>query len=305
MIDRLPARIPGATILNRIDLPDELADRAGKAPRPFFNRAVNRGFDIRNAAGDEVEISLYDEVGIWGVTAADFRAKLNRVRNAARIVLRINSPGGDVFDGIAIHNDLQDHPAEIVVRVTGLAASAASIIAMAGDRVEMAPASFLMIHNAWALGIGDKHTMEGLREVLSSIDGALAGVYAARTGLSVDDVAEMMDDETWLNAERAVADGFADSAIADEDTTAANAKFDLSGFAHAPDGLGLPRDEAARPASKNDFERCLRDAGYSRTEAKAAAARVFENGNEALRDAGSVDSETLAALERLTATIAS
>lgn len=257
--------------------------------RPFFNRAQGRAFEVR-AADMVTEIDLYDEIGYWGVTASDFRRQIRGVKTP-RIALRINSPGGDVFDGIAMYNDLAEHDAEVEVQVTGLAASAASIVAMAGDRVSMADNAFMMIHNAWALAIGDRNDMTAMAGVLEKIDGALAETYAARADGSAKDFAALMDDETWLTAGEAVDLGLADSAEAAEDVAA---RFDLSVFHRTPKALKAPTADG--PATKRDFERALRDAGASKTVAAGMVAAGYQAVAGGRREAGdgAADLSTLA-----------
>lgn len=279
-------------ICNRIDLPRDWPSRH----RPFFNRASGRAFDVQ-AAEEVTEVNLYDEIGWYGVSAAQMRRLLDQV-STPRILLRINSPGGDVFDGIAIHNDLQAHPSKVTVRVTGIAASAASLIAMAGDRIEIFGNAFVMIHNAWALAIGDKADMRELADTLEQIDGALASAYARQTGKTAKEIGRMMDAETWLNGEAAVEQGFADAVVSGEPD--AKARFDLSGFRNLPDSLDAA--PPVQPYTIRDLERSLRDAGYSRSAARELAARAHES--EPLRDAGPLDRKTRAAFERLIAVIA-
>lgn len=209
------------------------------------------------------EITLYDQIGGWGVTAGEFKEQLDAI-TGDQLILNLNSPGGDVFDGIAMYNDLADHPAEVTVRIQGLAASAASLIAMAGDKIEIADGAFLMIHNAWGLSVGNKNRMREVADLLDEIDDALAGIYVEKTGLKKADIAQMMDDETWFNAEDAVTQGFADTKKGDNTT---NAAFDLSVFNHAPTELlsEIPMEWK----TKRDVERTLtQDAGFSRSHAR-------------------------------------
>ncbi|MEX2642141.1 MAG: head maturation protease, ClpP-related [Acetobacterales bacterium] len=282
-------------IYNRIDMPEGLR----QARRPFFARASGRRFEVEVAAEDTAELSIYDEIGYFGVSAADVRSALDGVTQA-NIRLRLNSPGGDVFDGIAIHNDLVAHPAQVTVEVVGLAASAASVIAMAGDRIEVAEAGFLMIHNAWALAIGDRREMTEMAGVLGQIDEALAGVYARRSGLARDAVAGLMDAETWLAGPAAVEQGFADAVIEAPEAEAKAALFDLSTFRNTP--AGLRAQAPAAPSTTRDLERSLRDAGWSRSAAKAIASRAAAD-DAPPRDAGIVDAETRAAFGRVLETL--
>lgn len=174
---------------------------------------------IRAAADEGPTISIYDRIGESydgeGVTAKRISAALRSI-GARDVTVNVNSPGGDFFQGVAIYNLLREHKAKVTVKVMGIAASAASIIAMAGDEVLMGDGAFLMIHNAWAMAIGNRHDMMAASEQLAPFDAAMAQVYAARSGQSVVDAAAMMDKETWLGAAQAVEDGFATGLITRE-----------------------------------------------------------------------------------------
>ena len=158
------------------------------------------------------EILLYDEIGFWGVTATDFANALNQVGDGP-LTLRINSPGGDVFDGYAIYNMLRARKAPVNVIVDGLAASAASFIAMAGATIAMAEPSMLMIHNSWGMCVGDRHDMLDMAATQEKIDGQIAAIYAVRSGADAADMAALMDDETWLTATESKARGLCDVVI--------------------------------------------------------------------------------------------
>lgn len=170
-------------------------------------------YRITNAAdSDEAEIMLYDEVGGWfGATADRFIADLRDV-TAPNLRVRINSPGGSVFEGIAIANALRSHSANVTVQVDGIAASIASVIAMAGDRVEMAPNTMMMIHDASGLCMGDAADMEEMAELLDLISDNIADAYAARAGGTRDQWRDRMRAETWYLPEDAVDAGLADEA---------------------------------------------------------------------------------------------
>ncbi|MFM9629374.1 head maturation protease, ClpP-related [Streptomyces galilaeus] len=171
-------------------------------------------YRISNAAApDEAEVMLYDEVGGWyGATADQFIADLRGV-TAPNLRVRINSPGGSVFEGIAIANALRSHPANIVVQVDGIAASIASVIAMAGDRIEMAPNTMLMIHDASGVCLGNASDMEEMAELLDLISDNIADAYASRAGGTREQWRERMKAETWYLPEDAVENGLADEAI--------------------------------------------------------------------------------------------
>lgn len=255
------------TVFNRIDVPDIGRARTLRPAGRMFNRPDGAGFDVRAQDGATV-IDLYDEIGFFGITAAEFRRKLDAVRTD-EILVRINSPGGDVFDGIAIHNDLAAHPARVTTRVTGIAASAASEVAMAGDRIEMFESAFLMIHNAWALVIGDRNDLRGFADVLEQIDGALAAVYARRTGKTAKAISALMDAETWMAGPKAVEEGFADALVepAGEDGTVVAWLDFLSRFRNAPEPIRAP---AVAPPSEPE------EMFVIPPDARAAFERLYE-----------------------------
>lgn len=254
----------------------------------FFARSVGTSFDVR-AEADSTEIDIYDEIGFWGVNAKEFRSRL---RDAGDVVLRINSPGGDVFDGIAIYNDLVQHKGNVRVEVTGLAASVASVIAMAGDEIAIADNGFFMIHNAWTIGLGNRHDFNELSGTLAKIDDAMARTYASRTGAGIRSIKQMMDDETWLTAKEAKEIGFATGSIGNAD---AKAKFDVSVFGEIPDALKWEPD-GVEPETERDWERtAMQDAGWSRSRVRAfKRALTKENTDETMQDAGGVDFSALA-----------
>jgi ATP-dependent protease ClpP protease subunit len=173
---------------------------------------------IRNAKGDAAEIYIYGQIGSAGwfsdgteITAAQFQKDLKALGDVKTIDVRINSEGGDVWDGKTIYTLLQQHPAKVAMHIDGLAASAASFIAMAGNTIEIAESSFMMIHNAWSFAIGNAADLRKSADLLEAVDGTLADVYAARTKLPVKDVSQMMADETWMDGKTCVAKGFADT----------------------------------------------------------------------------------------------
>lgn len=233
-----------------------------KLPKPEFERPKAYQGDARSDvlerwkpmaadAEDAATISIYDVIGEdwWtgeGVTAKRIAGALRSIGKNP-VVVNINSPGGDMFEGLAIYNLLREHPAKVTVKVMGLAASAASIIAMAGDEIEMGLGSFLMIHNSWGVVVGNQDDMRTAAETFSEFDAAMADIYAARTGGDVAEIAKMMADETWLRAETAIDKGFADATFDAPDTENADtgkkarAALDAS-LAKA----GVPRSERRR-----------------------------------------------------------
>lgn len=157
----------------------------------------------------EVEVSIYDEIGFGGVTAKDFMAEVKKLKGQ-HIHLRINSVGGSVIEGAAIYNALRRHKGGLTVHVDGLAASMASVIAMAGEEVYIADNAMLMIHNPWSMTMGDADDLRKEADVLDKLKNTLVNAYARKTGMEAEDIAAMMDEETWLNATQSVAMGFAD-----------------------------------------------------------------------------------------------
>jgi len=188
-----------------------------KLSRPYnFRRPADAPpkswYRIANVAADSVEIGLYDEIGMYGVSASDFVSELQAV-DTGRITLRINSPGGDVFDGLAILNSLRNHRAVIDVVVDGLAASAASFIAQAGDTVKMSPNSVMMIHEASGVCLGNASDMRELADLLDKTSANIANIYSRRSGRSAEEHRAAMRDETWYTDREAVDAGLADSVI--------------------------------------------------------------------------------------------
>lgn len=174
-----------------------------------------RGFSIV-AKTKEAEIWIYEEIGAggWfegGLSAKQFAEDLKALGKLERILVHINSPGGDVFDGIAIYNILKQNSARVAVTIDGLAASIASVIAMAGDEISMAENALMMIHDPWSIGIGNSAELREVADRLDKVGGVLTDTYARKTGLEPAQIAEMMALETWMTAAEAQAQGFVDT----------------------------------------------------------------------------------------------
>jgi ATP-dependent protease ClpP protease subunit len=190
--------------------------------------------EVRAANESDTSISIYDSIGEnWdgtGITAKKISAILRTIGSDKDVTVNLNSPGGDFFEGVAIYNLLREHKGKVTTRVVGLAASAASVIAMAGDEILMGEGTFLMIHNAWTVAIGNRHDMADAAALLEPFDAAMAKLYANRAGITEAAAASIMDDETWIDASQALKDGFAtgmiDSADVahDKPATASNKK---------------------------------------------------------------------------------
>lgn len=179
------------------------------------NRVATRRdwWRIDNAADDATPVYIYDEIGWFGLTATDFLAQLSAI-DTPRITLHLNSPGGEVFDGIAIYSTLQQHPAHVDVIIDSLAASITSVIAMAGDTLTITPNGTMMIHDAMGLAVGNAADHRDLAELLDKISDNIASIYAQRTGSvaqrNVDKWRRAMRAETWYSAKEALAAGLVD-----------------------------------------------------------------------------------------------
>jgi len=161
------------------------------------------------------EILIYDIIGQdffgAGVIAKDIKAQLDGYKDSEEILVRINSPGGDVFEGVTIFNLLKEHSAKITVKVEGYAASIASIVAMAGDHVEIAANAMFMIHNPYVFALGDSKELRKTADVLDKIKDSLIGTYQTKASIDDKKLSNLMDDETWFSADEAKELGFADS----------------------------------------------------------------------------------------------
>ncbi|MBF0153249.1 MAG: Clp protease ClpP [Magnetococcales bacterium] len=195
------------------------------------------------------DIVLYDEIGSCGITAKDFLNDLQSLGDVEAITLRLNSPGGSVFDGIAIHNALKRHQAKVTVFIDGIAASIASVIAMAGDEVIMPENAMLMIHDPSGLVWGTATDMRAMAEALDRMKSGLVAAYRDKSGIEDAEIDDLMARETWLTAQEAVALGFADRM---EKPVKMAASFDLTRFKNTPAGLTChSHEQGAEPETAN------------------------------------------------------
>ncbi len=213
-------------------------------PRTPVLASIPQGVDV---GGGTVTLRLYDPIdsygGEWGVSAKEFAAAVDALPDGTtEIILLINSPGGEVWDGLAILNTLRKHPARVVAIVEGIAASAASFIAAGCDEMVMAGNSEVYIHNAWGYASGDADDMRAAAEDLERLDRNIAAIYAEKSGQTVDYWLAEMPRDRFMSAEEAVESGLADRIEGDGDAPAARARFDLSAFARRGDRA--PRAEA-------------------------------------------------------------
>jgi ATP-dependent Clp endopeptidase proteolytic subunit ClpP len=219
-----------------------------------------RWFDFRaQAAGPEVVV--YDEIGAFGIPAKAFLDQLKALGPVAELTVRINSPGGSVFDGVAIYNALKRHEAKVTAWVDGIAASIASMIAMAGDEVVMPENAMLMLHDPSGLVMGSAADMRAMAEALDRMKAGMVAAYRDKSGRSDAEIEALMAAETWLSAQEAVALGLADRI---EQPVSMAAHFDLSRFRNPPPQLVAL---AATPSPQEDDMSDSKKASSRKTEA--------------------------------------
>lgn len=225
------------------------------------------------AAATDNTISVLEPIGMdpWtgeGMTAKRMAGILRSIGAEKDVTVLVNSPGGDLFEGMAIYNLLRDHKGSVTMKVLGIAASAASIIVMAGDEVLIARAGFLMIHNTWVMAVGNRNDLREIADTLEPFDAAMADIYAARAGLEQKPVQKMMDAETWIGGSAAVEQGFADALLpADEVKKGASVKKDQIAAYLLDMGLakaGMPRSE--RRALLQDYKSGTQNAAGTGTQ---------------------------------------
>jgi ATP-dependent Clp endopeptidase proteolytic subunit ClpP len=207
---------------------DQFRSLSSRARMPSKLEEVWQGFKAaspcrmhpRNAKkGEEATLLIYGTIGddFWGDgnPAKGILEEISAL-DTDKLRIRINSPGGDVFDGMAIYTAIREFKGQKIVQIDGLAASQAAVIAMAGDTIEISPAAMMMIHDAWGMVMGNAQDARQFAEVLDKIDSQIASVFAAKTRKPIDELRLKMDSEAWFTAEEAVAYGLANSLLADE-----------------------------------------------------------------------------------------
>ncbi|AGL19506.1 head maturation protease, ClpP-related [Actinoplanes sp. N902-109] len=240
---------------------------------------------ITETDGTSAKVHIDDVIdswgGYWGISAKEFNQALGELGDVDEITLHINSPGGEVFEGVAILNALRRHPATVTAVVDGLAASAASFIAVGVDKLVMGRNTELMIHDAWGIAIGPAADMHSMGERLDKLSDNIASMYADKAGGALGDWRSLMLAETWYTADEAVAAGLADEVeggqLADDEIVAA--AFDLSVFKHrgraqAPAPAAAVADRPAPPAQAVDERRDRFDARRTNRHARRAAAHA-------------------------------
>ena len=233
--------------------------------RKLFDLAqanAGRGVAIRSeTVGDTATVYIYDIIdAYWGISAKNFARELAAI-TTPNIDLRINCPGGDVFEARAMMAAISDHPAKVTAKIDGLAASAATALTLACDSVEIIEGGFYMIHKAWTFEMGNADDLRVTADLLDKVDGVLADGYAQKTGKSVDDILGQMTAETWFTAEEAVSEGYANSVTSVGVSNSTRTAFNVTAYANAPTAL-------TEPEQTPDW-----DAAFARRNARA---RLYE-----------------------------
>lgn len=197
-------------------------------------KATQSWYSMVAKSASAAEVLIYGEIGDWGITAKQFTDDLKALGDVSHLNVRINSPGGSVTDSNAIYNAIKRHSARVTVDIDGIALSMGSVIAMAGDFVSMAENGLMMIHNPWGMAVGDAAELRKSADVSDKMKGTMISSYAKKTGMSVEEISDLMDAETWYNADEALETGFIDE-ISDRIDLAAS--FDLSKFGNVPKQL--------------------------------------------------------------------
>lgn len=211
---------------------------------------ANSWYSIKAKGTGHAEILMYEEIGGWGISAQRFARDLKALGDISRIDLRIHSPGGDVFEGMAIYNLLDSHPATVDVYIDGLAASMASVIAMAGDTIYMPENAMMMVHKPWGIQGGDADEMRRYADLLDKVEDNLVSAYVKKTGKTADEIKALLKEETWMGGREAVAAGFADKTTESLTAAAHLTSKRMQEFQNMPDSLNAllaPRGQGATP----------------------------------------------------------
>lgn len=270
--------------LPRIELPLRKDLRADLAPKALDRWQPDlRHAPLAAAEDGPVSISILDPIGadFWdgGVTAKRVSAVL-RAAGSRDVEVTINSPGGDYFEGLAIYNALREHKGAVTIKIIGLAASAASVIAMAGDEIQIARAGFLMIHNTWVYAAGDRHGLREVADWLEPFDLAAVDLYAARSGMDAAEIRTMLDRETWMGGAEAVEKGFAD-ALLPADEIAASADPAARAAVSAERKLyAIAVENGLEATEARQLVEALKGSGRAAAETEAQAASITRAAND-------------------------
>lgn len=282
--------IPGLVpLLDRVSMRDEkprFRFHGRRSPANRARTAILAETPSTSTADGVATMRIYEPIdswgGLWGISALEFLEALDQVGDVEEIRLHINSPGGEVWEALAILNNLRQHDARVVAVVDGIAASAASFIACAADETLMAPNSQLMIHDAWGLCVGNAADMHSTGDVLDKVSDNIAAIYADRSGGSVEEWRATMRDEGWYLAQEAVDAGLADKIVGEESKDDPADAFDLKGLGlkyagrakapvPTPPAKAAPADTAPAEESDGDDRRARFQAHRAARHAKRAS----------------------------------
>lgn len=257
--------------------------------RKMAARRVDKKIDIKNK-DDEATIYLYGDIGGWfGIDSQEFIKEFNDI-SAKTIHLRVDSGGGDIFSARAIKTAIMQKDAKVIAHIDGLAASAASFLVMGADEIEIVDGGFMMIHNALSfIDVFGYFNLKDIEELIDSltkekdlqekINKTIANDYAKRTGKDVEEFITMMDATTWFTADEALENGLVDRVY---DGEVVDGKYDLSMYNNVPDKIASRTNENnKKELNKRELEKDLRDAKYSRNQAKDIVAKVFRDERDA------------------------
>lgn len=220
--------------------------------KAFLNNRIERPKAFVQVVEDKNEIFLYDEISYWGISADDFVQALNQTDPSKRLTVCINSPGGDIMDGVAITNLLIAR-GDVDVRIDGIAASIASVIAMAGENVQMADNATMMIHNPWTFIYGDAEELRKEADVLDTLKTTLVKTYRRHSHLSEEEIGGLMDADTWMTADEAKERGFITEIVNLAEPAESDAvNFDLSIYRNAPERFRLKKQEQPTNSGGDD-----------------------------------------------------
>lgn len=232
-------------------------------------------FDFKN---DVAEIEIFDEIGAFGIWVDEFKRDFDRIKGSSKIRVLLNSPGGIITEGMALYHILSSVREKLTVEVIGIAASIASVIALAGKELVMGEGTYFMIHNPWAGTWGEASELRKTADILDKMKGELVRLYANRTGMEEEEIVRLMDEETWYTATEAMEAGFADRVEDYGDLAAKMFDLDLFGFSKVPGELRkhVFAHRADQIKTERDFEQFLRDAGFSRSRSVAITRTGFK-----------------------------
>lgn len=243
---------------------------------------MRKWFKIQAKSDEFAEISIFGDIGeamfYESVSLSDFKTEFEKVKNSSEIRVMLNSPGGSVFDGMAIYNLISSVRNKVTVEVLGMAASIASVIALAGRELVMGEGSYFMIHRPWSFAYGNSDELRKTAELLDKVSGQISDLYGARSALTDEEITEAMDATTWYTAGEAVEAGFADR-VEDYGDAEIAASYDITRYQYANIPGEMLEDDTDTPGEtpekRDEKEERVRSMWFSRRESKAIASHGY------------------------------